>query len=634
MSKQEKTQQQLQRFSLAARLSGVLVLAVILPLVITVVTLVLLSRPSLVDQTSKEMQTDARTRTQLIDNYMAERILETEAISRLPSIQQFLAGAPGFQKQAREGLATGHGRGSYYDDWSLFDLQGNLRLYYPAVPQIHGSYFIVPGALQQLQTTKRTLFSDVFYNPVSNEAYIDLYSPVVTPSYTVVGVVRNTFDLHAIWQIVNDDANANGQGSYAFILDENGVRIAATSFHPNIEDMTLPPLVFTAIAPLSPALQQRISAEELYGISGQKRLTVLPNPALATFQQQKEPPANFQMTPSGQHEMFQVVRQTTYTVPWSYFVLSPLRTVTSVADDQLHIAVWIAAIVLVLAILLGVLAGRRFAQPIARSLAEQRRAYEHQQRLSRLKDQFLVNVSHELRTPLTEIYGYLELLLVHGGQLDSSMRTTFLTHAMSGCEELKLLVNNVLDAVHLDKQMMPPQRENVVLARIVNDVLMQFDPRTIEKYEVRVQVPETLSVRADPQYLRQVLRNLLSNAFKYAPTQTAVIVSALRGTDGPLAMVPYSHIGIYVKDHGPGIVAEDIPLLFEKFVRLKRDLSGSVRGTGLGLYISKRLVAAMGGVMWVESSGIPGHGSCFCFTLPVAINEPGTAEQVSTNSSV
>src|SRR6266702_7196578 len=113
MSKQEQVLQRSHHFSLMARLSGVLVLAAILPLVITVITLELFSRPSLIDQASKEMQTDARTRTQLIDNYMSERILETESISRLPSIQSFLAGVPGSQEPAREGLATGHGRGSY-----------------------------------------------------------------------------------------------------------------------------------------------------------------------------------------------------------------------------------------------------------------------------------------------------------------------------------------------------------------------------------------------------------------------------------------------------------------------------------------------------------------------------------------
>ena len=71
-----------------------------------------------------------------------------------------------------------------------------------------------------------------------------------------------------------------------------------------------------------------------------------------------------------------------------------------------------------------------------------------------------------------------------------------------------------------------------------------------------------------------------------------------------------------VQDAGPGIPAEELPLLFEKFVRLKRDLAGSTRGTGLGLYICKQLVEAMGWRIWVESSGHLGEGSRFCVTLP------------------
>jgi signal transduction histidine kinase len=82
------------------------------------------------------------------------------------------------------------------------------------------------------------------------------------------------------------------------------------------------------------------------------------------------------------------------------------------------------------------------------------------------------------------------------------------------------------------------------------------------------------------------------------------------------------YVCISVKDTGPGIPPEEIGLLFERFVRLQRDLAGAKRGTGLGLYISKQLVEAMGGRIWVESSGIEGEGSLFCFTLPLLCEIP------------
>jgi signal transduction histidine kinase len=78
---------------------------------------------------------------------------------------------------------------------------------------------------------------------------------------------------------------------------------------------------------------------------------------------------------------------------------------------------------------------------------------------------------------------------------------------------------------------------------------------------------------------------------------------------------------VSVQDTGPGIPPSEAPVLFGKFVRLKRDLVGSVRGTGLGLYISKQLVEAMGGNIWVESTGIAGQGSRFSFTIPYGVSD-------------
>lgn len=618
-----------QRLSLAARISFLLVLAAILPLLISVVMIELFSRPTLIDQASKEMETDARARTQLIDSYFDECRLSAETVSRLAPIQKFLAGDTSLEASARDSLATGQVRGSDYQDWSLFDMQGHLRLYYPTMPQMHGSFFILPNVWQQLQTSKTTLISDVFYNPVSNEAYIDIYAPVVTPSYKLVGILRTTFDLHYIWSIIDGEAGANGSGSYAFILDEHGVYIAATNPHPDAEDMAHSPLVFTSVAPLSPALQQRIQREQLYGSDGKSTIPVLAQSMLASIIQGKTVPMTFQMVPTGQHSMFQVARWSTYTVPWTYFVVSPLSTVALVADQQLQITLMVAAFVLLLAMILGVIAGRRFALPIMRSIQEQQRAYEHQQHLGELKDQFLINVSHELRTPLTEMYGYLELLLTYGDKLDGAGRTTFLKHAISGCEELTLLINNVLDAIQTDTKIKPLDIQTISVSQIVNHVLEQFDPRTLQNYDVQVDIPETLQISADPQYVRQVLRNLLSNVYKYAPPHTQVLVSAALESMRRQNEQALPQVTICIKDQGPGIAPDDIPLLFEKFVRLGRDLSGPVRGTGLGLYISKQLVETMGGRIWVESTGVAGQGSSFCFTLPSASAE----ETVSANGA-
>ena len=246
---------------------------------------------------------------------------------------------------------------------------------------------------------------------------------------------------------------------------------------------------------------------------------------------------------------------------------------------------------------------------------ELKRAYAQQQELSRLKDQLMLNLGHELRTPLTVVYGYIELLVALGGNLDASVQTGFLKNALSACDELQLLVNGLQEAGSTSKSMEAGQVEEIAVEAVVQDAVRYFTAHTeFEHQENRVQVDifGQLMVRANALYVRQVLRNLISNALKYSPDGTPVVVSArCQGDDG-------AQVCISVQDAGPGIPADEAPLLFSQFVRLRRDISGPVRGIGLGLYISKQLVEAMGGHIWVESTGIAGQGSRFCFTLPAA----------------
>ena len=243
-------------------------------------------------------------------------------------------------------------------------------------------------------------------------------------------------------------------------------------------------------------------------------------------------------------------------------------------------------------------------------------AYEQQRHLNDLKDQFLLNVNHELRTPLTEINGYLNLLSEYNGQLNAETQATFLGHAVHGCEELLHLVNNVLEAIRGDVHEKATLLESLSVDRVVREVLDLFEPQKRQQHDLKLDISEQLAIRADRQYLHRILLNLLSNAFKYSPPGTAITVRAQllqrAAEEAP------EEVCISVQDAGHGIPSEEIPVLFGKFVRLKRDMLGNVRGTGLGLYISKQLVEAMGGSIWVESAGMPGLGSRFCFTLPAA----------------
>ncbi|HZR43989.1 MAG TPA: HAMP domain-containing sensor histidine kinase [Ktedonobacteraceae bacterium] len=235
------------------------------------------------------------------------------------------------------------------------------------------------------------------------------------------------------------------------------------------------------------------------------------------------------------------------------------------------------------------------------------RAYEQQLRLHQMKDQFILNVNHELRTPLTEVYGYLELVTLSRGHLDDTTQETFLRRAMEGCEELTYLINNVTDALNIHSEEMHLQLEKISVKPVIQKMLDSFDPRLKERFNIRIDMPEQLAIWANQHSLRQVLRNLLSNAFKYSPEHTSITIHAEEDTE--------RHVCICVQDEGPGIPASEKQAIFERFVRLKRDLSGAVRGMGLGLYISKQLVETMGGRIWAESTGQPGEGTRFYFTL-------------------
>lgn len=235
---------------------------------------------------------------------------------------------------------------------------------------------------------------------------------------------------------------------------------------------------------------------------------------------------------------------------------------------------------------------------------------EEQRQLNQLKDQFIANVSHELRTPLTAVNGYIELLSDYQGSIDTPTQASFIRHVKQACDDLLVLTNKILEVSEVDHDLVKISCEPIFIVPVVQKILTSFDPRVVQEYTLAVDVPEHMAVLADQQALQQVLRNLLSNAFKYAPTGTPVSIRAV--------VDEQPQVCIRVQDAGPGIPPSELPLLFQKFVRLKRDLSGPVRGTGLGLYISKRLIEAMHGQIWAESSGVPGEGSCFCFTLPMA----------------
>ena len=244
-----------------------------------------------------------------------------------------------------------------------------------------------------------------------------------------------------------------------------------------------------------------------------------------------------------------------------------------------------------------------------------RDAYEQLKELDQLKDEFITIASHELRTPLTAVQGYIALLREYNGDdelLPPPMRADFLSKADRGCEELTLLMGNMTNAGDIERSVQRVTLADVSLFSVtvnvteILDALLRQEHHTIE-----IDVSSDLCVKADVLALGQVIRNLIVNAIKYSPAGTLIEVTASRQEE---------HVILSVRDYGQGIPPTDQPRLFHRFVRLERDMNSPTRGSGLGLYISHRLVTAMGGRIWVESSGVEGQGSTFKVALPLAVS--------------
>lgn len=234
---------------------------------------------------------------------------------------------------------------------------------------------------------------------------------------------------------------------------------------------------------------------------------------------------------------------------------------------------------------------------------------QKQQLLDELKERFVTTISHELRTPLTVLGGYLDILQEHLRKMDQEQISTLLSQAHQGYLELLSLVRTIAEAMTVSGFFSEQEKELLYLREFIQGVKEQFDPSLIQAYKIELPISRTLRVWANRQALKQVMCHLLSNVFKYVPRHTPLTIAAhyLETT---------SSVCVSLQDAGPGIPPEEIPLLFERFVRLRRDVASSIPGMGLGLFISKRLIEAMGGQIWVESNGQAGAGCCFCFTLP------------------
>ncbi len=224
--------------------------------------------------------------------------------------------------------------------------------------------------------------------------------------------------------------------------------------------------------------------------------------------------------------------------------------------------------------------------------------------LERTRQEFVANVSHELRTPLSLIKGYVETLL-DGAKDNPEVASRFLETINRNAERLRLLMDDLLTISELESGRVKIELQPVSLEEVVQKVFADFKARAAAKEVHLVSQVSGVRVLAQPERLEQVLCNLVDNAIKYGRAQGSVTVSA-RATDS-------QQVEISVADDGPGIPAESVERVFERFYRVDKARSREQGGTGLGLSIVKHIVQTHGGRVWATSQ--LGRGATFCFTL-------------------
>lgn len=251
---------------------------------------------------------------------------------------------------------------------------------------------------------------------------------------------------------------------------------------------------------------------------------------------------------------------------------------------------------------------RELLQKLQQSNAELEENNQELEQASLAKTQILATVTHELKTPLTSIVGYIDRMLEQDkvGVLNERQER-YLERAQRNSWRLKALIDDLLDISRIESGSLEFAPVELDLGYEIQEVVRSMQTQIDEKQiQVLVTLPHKADrITADRLRFSQVISNLLSNACKYSPEKATVAITA-REANGV--------VQIDVADTGPGISPEDQARMFTKFFRADNSQTRGTSGTGLGLFITKHIVEAQGGAIWLVSE--VGKGSTFTFTLP------------------
>lgn len=257
---------------------------------------------------------------------------------------------------------------------------------------------------------------------------------------------------------------------------------------------------------------------------------------------------------------------------------------------------------------------------LKRLLSREQESVRRLQELDRMKSEFISTASHEMRTPLTTIIGVAKSLRQPQFSSDGELRDEFLARLEGQGDRLLQLVDQLLQTARLEGHGAEPHIESFDFSVLAHEAAGRIDPNHMT---VELRLPENLPrMVGDRGMVGQILANLLSNAEKYSPPGTACTISARPRTDG---------IEFDVVDRGIGMTAHQRERIFEPFWQADSSSTRERGGVGLGLYLVKLLVSALGGQISVESQA--GHGSRFTVTLPNRIAPEPTVDPSASLSA-
>ncbi len=237
--------------------------------------------------------------------------------------------------------------------------------------------------------------------------------------------------------------------------------------------------------------------------------------------------------------------------------------------------------------------------------------------IQELRARYTAMLVHDLRSPITAIKASADILAAEA----TEAQRRHLQRILGACDETIRLIDEILDLSRLEAGRLALHRRPVDVAAVAAEVAERYRPLALKK-GVALAGPEPCDasvVAADPERLEQVITNLLENALKFTPTGGAVAVEVQDAGDA---------LEVAVRDTGPGVPPEELPLLFEAFRQGRAGRAAGRAGFGLGLLICRHLVEGHGGRIWVESA--PGRGARFAFRIPRA---SGTRHEESMENS-